>query len=291
MSLPWFRFYHEVLDDPKVQRLDPATFKHWVNILCIAARNDGRLPPPNDTAFLLRIDEIAFESVVDRLLIAGLIDVRKGGANGSYIAPHGWEQRQYKSDTSTDRVKRFRERSKTVTVTPPETDTESDTESKRETNVSRQSDARANCEIVVSRWNAMASAHKLSKCEKLSDKRAKACHARLRDDGLDAICQAIEKIPQSSFLLGLSGDWNGANFDFLLRPDSITKILEGKYDDKTKPSRPLPSQNGGRKDGAAAALDRQLGLDDFAGSSGRCDVGESAGHSQRALSGPRAVWG
>lgn len=116
--------------------------------------------------------------------------------------------------------------------------------------------ARANCEIVVSRWNAMASAHKLSRCEKLSDKRARACHARLRDDGLDAICQAIEKIPQSSFLLGLSGDWNGANFDFLLRPDSITKILEGKYDDRQR--QPVQQPSGSRGERRNPVLDMFL---------------------------------
>lgn len=126
MSSRWFRFYSEALDDPKVQRLDPPTFKHWVNLLCLAAKNDGRLPSEDDIAFALRIDNIGVVSLLDRLLNAGLIDVCKGGANGSYIAPHNWSKRQYKSDTSTDRVKRFRKRSKAVTETgdetPPETE-------------------------------------------------------------------------------------------------------------------------------------------------------------------------
>lgn len=122
----WFRFYNEALDDPKVQQLDPVVFKHWVNLLCIACRNDGKLPSHEAMAFSLRLDIIGLESLLDRLLIAGLIDVRKGGANGSYIAPHGWEKRQYKSDTSTERVKRFRNVSVTVNETAPETDTETE---------------------------------------------------------------------------------------------------------------------------------------------------------------------
>lgn len=126
--LPWFRFYHESLDDPKVQRLDPATFKHWINILCVAARHHGKLPSNPDLAFALRIDEIALESLLDRLLIGGLIEVRKGGQNGSYIAPHGWDKRQYKSDSSSERVKRYRKRYKPVTVTPPDTDTDTETD-------------------------------------------------------------------------------------------------------------------------------------------------------------------
>jgi len=125
-GMQWFRFHHEALDDPKVQKLEPVLFKHWVNLLCIACRNDGKFPSHADMAFALRIDEIGLESVLDRLLIAGLIGVHKGGANGSYIAPNGWDKRQYKSDTSNERVKRYRQRYRNDTVTPP--DTETDTE-------------------------------------------------------------------------------------------------------------------------------------------------------------------
>lgn len=124
--MQWFRFYHEVLDDPKVQKLDPVTFKHWVNMLCLAARNGGKLPPRADLAFALRIDEIALETVLERLLNATLIDVRTGGVNGSHIAMHGWEKRQYKSDSSTARVKRFRKQDKAVTETPPDTEADTD---------------------------------------------------------------------------------------------------------------------------------------------------------------------
>lgn len=126
----WFRVYDELLDDPKVQSLPPEDFRGWVNLLCLANRNGGRLPSIDAVAFALRIDNIAARSLVDRLATAGLIDTVKGGANGSAIAPHGWSKRQYKSDGSTERVKRFRERSKPVSetpdVTPPEAEADTD---------------------------------------------------------------------------------------------------------------------------------------------------------------------
>jgi hypothetical protein len=124
MSLPWFRFYTEVLEDPKVQTLDPEDFKHWVNLLCLAAKNDGIIPEIGNVSFALRETFTTVSTVLERLCQRGLIDKLSGGPNGWHYAPHGWDKRQYKSDTSTDRVKRFRERSKTVTVTPPDTDTE-----------------------------------------------------------------------------------------------------------------------------------------------------------------------
>ena len=40
----WFRMYAEVVDDPKVQRLSPALFRAWVNVLCLAASNGGVVP-------------------------------------------------------------------------------------------------------------------------------------------------------------------------------------------------------------------------------------------------------
>ena len=52
----WFRFYTESLEDPKVQKLDGETYKVWVNLLCLAAKNDGKLPSVQDIAFALRMD-------------------------------------------------------------------------------------------------------------------------------------------------------------------------------------------------------------------------------------------
>ena len=122
----WFRLHDEILDDPKVQRLSGEDFKAWINLLCLASRNNGRLPAVEDIAFALRTSSDGAQTVLERLLNGGLIERRSGGADGAHYAPHNWNERQYKSDTSTDRVKRFRERSKTATETPPDTETETE---------------------------------------------------------------------------------------------------------------------------------------------------------------------
>jgi hypothetical protein len=128
--MQWFRFYGDSLNDPKVQSLDGDTFKAWVNILCVASKNDGRLPPISELSFLLRCDDNACLTLVERLLNATLIDRVNGGANGWGYAPHGWDKRQYKSDVSTDRVKRFRNVSVTANETPPDTETETEQKKK-----------------------------------------------------------------------------------------------------------------------------------------------------------------
>jgi len=124
--MKWFRLYSEVLHDHKVQSLDGDTFKAWVNLLCLASQNDGHLPSVDSICFNLRMDKHGVETLLERLLNATLIDKVSGGSSGYRYAPHNWNKRQYKSDTSTERVKRFRERSETVTVTPPDTDTDTE---------------------------------------------------------------------------------------------------------------------------------------------------------------------
>ena len=50
----WFRSWAGKLDNPKVQRLSDAHYSAWDNLLCVACKYDGLLPPLADLAFLMR---------------------------------------------------------------------------------------------------------------------------------------------------------------------------------------------------------------------------------------------
>ena len=141
----WLRLYTEVLNDPKVQRLDGDTFKGWVNLLCVAKESSGSgtLPTLSDIAFYLRTDANTTGQLVQRLIDAGLID-----QVGEYYIMHGWNLRQYESDndpTAIERKRRERDRKRDVTdmsrvtsrtshgqchtnVTRTETETETETD-------------------------------------------------------------------------------------------------------------------------------------------------------------------
>ncbi len=103
----WFRFYHESLDDPKVQRLPGDVYKTWVNVLCIASRNNPRgcLPSMEDIGFALRVSTDDAQSMIDDLASRGLIDRTPEG-----LAPHNWSERQRRSDSSAPRVAKHREK-------------------------------------------------------------------------------------------------------------------------------------------------------------------------------------
>lgn len=227
MTMHWFRFYHEALDDPKVQKLDPATFKGWINLLCLACRHDGKLPPNDDIAFAMRMDVFALESLVDRLLIAGLIEVRKGGPNGSYIAPSKWDERQYKSDSSSERVKRYRQRSKSVSETPPDTDTEqiqNNPPNPPEGESLQPSD-------VVEAWNELADVCGLPKVTKLTDSRRRRLTARIKQwPEIESWQAALRSIHDNTWMHGGNDRGWRADFDFLLQDKSFTRLVEGTYD-------------------------------------------------------------
>jgi hypothetical protein len=121
----WFRVYSELVDDPKFIRLGPDLRSALLMMWCVAAANDGKLPPLPDMAVKFRLSEARTKKLLDELRRCGFVDDDETGSS-----PHNWSGRQYKSDVSNERVKRYRQRKCNVTVTPPDTDT--DTEQKKD---------------------------------------------------------------------------------------------------------------------------------------------------------------
>lgn len=132
----WFRLYDDTLNDPKILKLSDKTYRIWIGILCVASKNDGALPPFDDIALMLRMKPEKLQPELEKLIAAGLIDHDDDG-----LRPHNWEGRQYKSDVSTDRVKRFRSGKRNVSVTPPDTEQNTDTEAEKKKEPELRSDA------------------------------------------------------------------------------------------------------------------------------------------------------
>lgn len=139
----WFRLYDDAINDPKLLKLPDNMRWIWVAMLCIASKNGGVLPPVDDVALSLRVPDAKAGEYITKLVKAKLFDRTDAG-----FIPHNWDGRQFKSDTSKERVKRHRENKRnvtddvacnvtstvtdTVTVTPPE-QSRAETESKQST--------------------------------------------------------------------------------------------------------------------------------------------------------------
>jgi hypothetical protein len=101
---PWFRLYHAVLDDPKVQLLPDKLFKAWINLLCLASRHGGSVPPASDVGFALRVSEGEAGKIVNALVAACLLD-----RDGETLRIHNWDKHQFQSDgKGAERSRRFR---------------------------------------------------------------------------------------------------------------------------------------------------------------------------------------
>ena len=104
------------------------------------ADDAGLLPKMRDVACHLRTTTQDAESAVCDLVDAGLIDV-EGPVPARRFRMHDWRTHQYVSDSSTQRVRQFRQRRRAETavkrfssggVTPPESETDSETETERD---------------------------------------------------------------------------------------------------------------------------------------------------------------
>ncbi|MGE3293848.1 MAG: hypothetical protein AB7O95_20970 [Geminicoccaceae bacterium] len=127
MSLPWFRMYAEFATDPVAQCLSFDDQRHFVMLLCFKC--GGLLDRPfasrqqrmDVIRKSLGLDGKAWEEMRHRLIEIKLIDEE--------MQPTNWNKRQFLSDNSTERVRRYRQRRCNVSVTP--SDTESDTDSEK----------------------------------------------------------------------------------------------------------------------------------------------------------------
>jgi len=147
ISLPWFRLYSEIVDNIKIRMIDPQYRWYFVAIMACKCQNIVKGDADHVERVLmikLGIDQQTLHEIRDTLLAADLID--------ETYTPIGWSERQYKSDHSTQRSRKFYakkkeesqteiERSKTVRKTESkrplngsDTDTDTDTDTETEVN-------------------------------------------------------------------------------------------------------------------------------------------------------------
>ena len=67
----------------------------------------------------------------------------------------------------------------------------------------------------------------------MTSKREQAVKARIRQNQMKDILEAIENIRHSSFLQGQNKDGWMITFDWFLRPGNFAKVFEGNYLDKS----------------------------------------------------------
>jgi hypothetical protein len=104
MANPWFRLYSEFAHDPKIQMLSEAMQRRYVMLMCLRC---------SETLETLHETEIAFQL---RLSEAELIETKQLFISKNFIDKHwnllNWDKRQFVSDSSTMRVRKYRDKKK-----------------------------------------------------------------------------------------------------------------------------------------------------------------------------------
>jgi hypothetical protein len=85
----------------------------------------------------------------------------------------------------------------------------------------------------------------LSRWRKLDPTRRKKADAAWREHGPGGWRDIITRVNATPFLLGETGDWSGADLDWLLEPRNLNKVLEGKYAARARPSADRPRHGDG----------------------------------------------
>lgn len=106
--MEWFRLYGEFATDPKVQMLSEAMQRRLVMLFCLECSNGIETfhvtERETSIAFALRVTEEVLAETKETF-------VRKGFINDDWTLCN-WSKRQYVSDSSTARVKAYREKKK-----------------------------------------------------------------------------------------------------------------------------------------------------------------------------------
>ena len=112
-ALPWFRMYHEAIDDEKLRLLACEDRWHFIAILCCKAKgilDDGGPLLRRKVAVRLGLSTSELEEVARRLAEVELIDFET-------LQPLAWDERQMHSDkdeTNSQRQARYRQAHKRV---------------------------------------------------------------------------------------------------------------------------------------------------------------------------------
>lgn len=148
-TMPWFRVYSEVLDDRKIKRIRKDTGQGkaiilglWISLLSLANESPERGKLLISPGIPYTLEDIASETDIETEILDRLItEFRKlEMINGDGVMEiKNWNNRQFKSDNSTERVKKSRMKNSNVDVTETkryksviDTDTEEETDTETE---------------------------------------------------------------------------------------------------------------------------------------------------------------
>lgn len=215
-------------------------------------------------------DELDFEESIIQLALTVLEKFGMITRDSELLSIPGWEEHQSADelekirDQNRKRVAEYRERQKNkvallckkddvtlqkrysnITVTKQnknkdkdlelDLDTELDKDKEKDINdliVSKDTICQTDVQRIINEWNTLEE-FGINPVKRMTPKREQAVKARIRQNHMDDILEAIENIRHSSFLQGQNKEGWMITFDWFLKPGNFAKVFEGNYLDKS----------------------------------------------------------
>ena len=98
--------------------------------------------------------------------------------------------------------------------------------------VSKDTIRQTDIQQIITEWNKLEE-FGIAPVKRMTSKREQAVKARIRQNQMEDILEAIENIRHSSFLQGQNKDGWMITFDWFLKPGNFAKVFEGNYLDKS----------------------------------------------------------
>lgn len=224
---PWIKLHKALLDDYEYQRL-PVASRALAPMLWLLASEvltgefDGSAVR---VAFRLRMTESEYLLALKPLIDAGFF---KASDDASAVLADC--KRGSITEESRDRV-----------------ETETEVEPTALVGTKAPTPIRPDCPYVqiADCWNRICQTlPKIKKVDEWAETRRRALRSRWSDklklgkysdetSGVEYWKKLFEYIEESDFLCGRNGDWR-ADFDWVVNPTNLSKIIEGKYENKSK---------------------------------------------------------
>lgn len=242
---PWFRLYAEFSHDPKVQMMSEAMQRRYVMVMCLRCSNSLVTLHEAEIAFHLRITDAELAETKQLFIDKGFIDGEWNVLN--------WEKRQFKSDSSAERVARHRrnkkqDRNNDVTLQKqPSNAIDTDTDTDTELHLGANAPLACPVEKIIEAYHEAMPMN--PRCRVLNETRKRSVRQRWLEasrlkagpfgyetqaDGISAWKEFFAVCSESDFLTGKVPGRNGAppflaDVDFLFSPSGFAKCLENKY--------------------------------------------------------------
>ena len=98
--------------------------------------------------------------------------------------------------------------------------------------VSKDTIRQTDVQRIITEWNNLEE-FGITPVKRMTPKREQAVKARIRQNCVEDILEAIENIRHSSFLQGQNKNGWMVTFDWFLKPGNFAKVFEGQYADKS----------------------------------------------------------